>query len=102
LKSEKDRRWKGLTMNRKQIPGAIASFAVGAGIGAAVALLFAPKSGEELREDIVDGVNEGAHQVRSTGRDLKRRAQKVVDMARDQVQDAMDAGDNAYKQAKKA
>jgi gas vesicle protein len=89
-------------MNRKQIPGAIASFAVGAGIGAAVALLFAPKSGEELREDIVDGVNEGAHQVRRTGRDLKRRAQKVVDMAKDQVQDAMDAGDNAYKQAKKA
>jgi gas vesicle protein len=89
-------------MNRKQIPGAIASFAVGAGIGAAVALLFAPKSGEELREDIVDGVNEGAHQVRRTGMDLKRRAQKVVDMAKDQVQDAIDAGDNAYKQAKKA
>jgi gas vesicle protein len=89
-------------MNRKQIPGAIATFAVGAGIGAAVALLFAPKSGEELRGDIADGVNDGVGQVRSTSRDLKRRAQRVVDMAKDQVQDAIDAGDNAYNQAKKA
>jgi gas vesicle protein len=81
-------------MNRKQLPGTILAFAVGAGIGAAVALLFAPKSGEELRGDIVDGVNDGVNQVRSTGR--------VVDMAKDQVQDAIDAGDNAYNQAKRA
>jgi gas vesicle protein len=93
---------KGLTMNRKQIPGAIATFAVGAGIGAALALLFAPKSGEELRGDIADGVNDGVNQVRSTGKDLKRRAQRVVDMAKDQVQDAIDAGDSAYNQAKRA
>jgi len=89
-------------MNRKQIPGAIATFAVGAGIGAAIALFFAPKSGEELRGDIADGVNDGVNQVRSTGKDLKRRAQRVVDMAKDQVQDAIEAGDSAYNQAKRA
>jgi gas vesicle protein len=93
---------KGLTMNRKQIPGTILTFAVGAGIGAAVALLFAPKSGEELRGDIADGVNDSVNQVRSTSRDLKRRAQRVVDMAKDQVQDAIEAGDSAYNQAKRA
>jgi gas vesicle protein len=93
---------KGLTMNRKEIPGTILTFAVGAGIGAAVALLFAPKSGEELRGDIADGVNDSVHQARSTGRDLKRRAQRAVDMAKDQVQDAIDAGDTAYNQAKRA
>jgi gas vesicle protein len=89
-------------MNRKQVPGAIATFAVGAGIGAALALLFAPKSGEELRGNIADGVNDGVNQVRSTGRDLKQRAQRAVDVAKDQVQDAIEAGDNAYNQAKKA
>jgi len=89
-------------MNRKEIPGTILTFAVGAGIGAAVALLFAPKSGEELRGDIADGVNDSVHQARSTGRDLKRRAQRAVDMAKDQVQDAIDAGDTAYNQAKRA
>ena len=89
-------------MNRKQVPGAIATFAVGAGIGAALALLFAPKSGEELRGNIADGVNDGVNQVRSTGRDLKRRAQRAVDVAKDQVQDAIDAGDSAFNQAKRA
>ena len=102
LNSEKNSLGKGFTMNRKQLPGTILTFAVGAGIGAAVALLFAPKSGEELRGDIVDGVNDGVNQVRSTGKDLKRRAQRVVDMAKDQVQDAIDAGDSAYNQAKRA
>jgi gas vesicle protein len=88
-------------MNRKQVPGAIATFAVGAGIGAALALLFAPKSGEELRGNIADGVNDGVNQVRSTGRDLKQRAQRAVDVAKDQVQDAIEAGDSAYNQAKR-
>ena len=31
---------------------------VGASIGAAVALLFAPKKGEELRKDLTDKINE--------------------------------------------
>ncbi len=77
------------------------SFALGAGIGAAVALLLTPKSGEELRGDIADGVNDGVNQIRSTGKDLKRRGQRLVDVAKDQVQEAMDAGDNAYNQAKR-
>lgn len=88
-------------MTRKQIPGAMVSFALGAGIGAAVALLLTPKSGEELRGDIADGVNDGVNQIRSTGKDLKRRGQRLVDVAKDQVQEAMDAGDNAYNQAKR-
>ena len=34
-------------------------FLVGAGIGAVMALLFAPKSGEELRSDIADATRKG-------------------------------------------
>jgi gas vesicle protein len=89
-------------MSRNHIPETVLTFVVGAGIGAAVALLLAPKSGEELRDDITEGLKDGVNQVRTTGKDLKRRAQKVVDMARDQVQDAVDAGDSAYNHAKKA
>jgi gas vesicle protein len=89
-------------MSRNHIPETVLTFVVGAGIGAAVALLLAPKSGEELRDDITEGLKDGVNQVRTTGKDLKRRAQKVVDMARDQVQDAVDAGDSAYSHAKKA
>ena len=89
-------------MRRDDIPKTVLTFVLGAGIGAVVALLLAPKAGEELRGDIVDGVNDGVNQIRHAGRDLKRRAQKVVDVAKDQIQDAIEAGDNAYNQAKRA
>ena len=80
----------------------ILTFALGAGVGAVIALLLATKAGEELRNDIADGVSDGVNRVRSTGKDLKRRTQKIVALAQDHVQDAVEAGQEAYSQAKKA
>jgi gas vesicle protein len=80
----------------------ILTFALGAGVGAVIALLFAPKAGEELRDDIADGVSDGINRVRTTGKDLKRRTQKIVALAQEHVQDAVEAGQDAYSQAKKA
>ena len=80
------------------------AFAVGLGVGAAVALLFAPKAGEDLRSDITAGVNDGVNQIRSTGKELKRKVQRLTDAAQDQVdrvQDAIEAGETAYSQASK-
>ncbi len=88
-------------MRRDRIPGAMLTFAIGAGVGAAAALLLAPKSGEDLRGDIADGVNGGIDRVRTAGKDVKRRAQRVVDIAKDQVQDVIDAGEAAYEHARK-
>jgi gas vesicle protein len=82
--------------------GTILTFALGAGVGAAAALLLAPKAGDELRDDIAHGASDGVNQVRSTGKDLKRKAQKIVALAQDNVQEAMEAGQDAYSQAKKA
>jgi gas vesicle protein len=79
----------------------ILTFILGVGVGAAAALFFAPKSGEELRDDIVEGVSDRVDQVRSSAKDLKRRAQKLVDVTKEHVEDAIDAGDLAYSQAKK-
>jgi gas vesicle protein len=89
-------------MTRDHKVGTILTFALGAGVGAAVALLLAPKGGEELRGDIANGVSDGVDQVRSTGKDLKRRGQKIVALAQDHVQEAVEAGQEAYSQAKKA
>lgn len=88
-------------MTRNHIPETIMAFVIGAGVGVVAALLLAPKSGEELRDDMAEVVHDGVNQVRTTGKDLKRRVQKVVDMARDQVQEVVDAGESAYNQAKK-
>jgi gas vesicle protein len=89
-------------MRRDRISTPILAFALGAGLGAVVALLLAPKAGEELRDDIAEGVSDGVNQVRSTGRDLKRRAQELAGVAKEHVQDAIEAGDRAYSHARNA
>jgi gas vesicle protein len=80
----------------------ILTLVLGAGAGAVIALLLAPKAGEELRDDIADGVSDEVNRVRSSGKDLKRRTQKIAALAQDHVQDAVEAGQEAYSQATKA
>jgi gas vesicle protein len=82
--------------------GTILAFTAGAAVGALVGLLAAPKSGEDLRDDVVDAVNDGARRVRSAGKQLQRRAQEVVELATEPVRDAFDAGGAAYTKAKNA
>ena len=89
-------------MTRSDAPGTIFTFVLGIAVGAVAALLLAPKSGEDLRADIAEGVSEGANQVRRTSKDLKQRTQKLVGLAKDHVQDAIEAGDEAYSQVKNA
>jgi gas vesicle protein len=89
-------------MSRGDAPRTIFTFILGVSVGAVTALLLAPKAGEELRADIAAGVSDGVDQVRSAGKNLNRRAQKIVALAQDRVQDAMEAGQAAFSQAKKA
>ena len=81
-------------------------FLAGAVIGAGAALLLAPKSGDELRSDIADRINDGVENARGSVRratmHAKRRADKLVSMAKDEIQDVIDAGDEAYTAAKNA
>ena len=82
--------------------GTILAFVVGIGIGAAAALLLAPKAGEELRDDISGAVGDRVDQLRDQGKDLTRRSKKFVETAKEQIQDTLDQGADAFKQAKKA
>jgi gas vesicle protein len=56
-------------------------FAIGATLGAVVALLFAPKSGRELREDLADATRKGVDRARETGSQLSARAGEVYESA---------------------
>jgi gas vesicle protein len=49
-------------------------FLVGAGIGAVLALLFAPKSGEELRSDIADATRKGIDKSKEAAQQLGTKA----------------------------
>jgi len=82
------------------------AFAVGAAIGAGLATLFAPKSGERLREDLAGKVTGSVERGQAKAREIadkairvadqaKDKASRVADQARDQVQrvqEAVDAG----------
>ena len=56
-------------------------FAVGATVGALVALLFAPKSGRELRQDVADVTRKGVDRARETGSQLSARAGEYSETA---------------------
>jgi hypothetical protein len=57
-------------------------------------------SGEKLREEIANGAADGLDQVRSAGRKIGKRTQALVDRASTEINDAMEAGENAYTNAK--
>lgn len=57
-------------------------FLVGAGIGAVLALLFAPKSGEELRNDIADATRKGIDRSREAAQQLGAKANEYYDAGR--------------------
>jgi gas vesicle protein len=88
-------------MARFDGPTTAVTFLIGLGIGAATALLLAPKAGEELRGDIADGVNDRVAQARNSVKRIGRRAQALVDQANEHIQDAVDAGEQAYNAAAK-
>jgi gas vesicle protein len=87
-------------MIRKNWPEISSAFAIGLGVGAIVGMMWAPKSGEEtralLREKVQDGIDEAAAQ----GKKMARRAQRATDSAKEFVNEAVDAGQSAYREAR--
>ncbi len=78
------------------------TFAVGFGVGAVLALLFAPSSGEETRDYISSSVRKGMDNAASTGKRWRRRAQETVDDVKASVAGAVEAGQKAYRSVRDA
>ncbi len=64
---------------RSVFPAAAGYFIAGTGLGAALALLFAPKPGKELREDIVAKTQAGIDTARQTAVEIQHRTGELVD-----------------------
>ena len=58
---------------------------IGGGIGAILALLFAPKSGQELRGDIADATRKGIDRSREAAQQLSDRAGEYYEATRDRA-----------------
>ncbi len=85
----------------------LAYFLVGGGIGAIVALLFAPRSGRETREIIAQRASESREKVLSTSRNVTDRVNTYVDKGKEivstqkeQISAAIEAGKQAYREEK--
>jgi gas vesicle protein len=79
------------------------AFGVGAVIGAGLAMFFAPKFGEKIREGLADKVIGSIERGQAKVREITGQAIRVADQAKDQVQrvqDAVDASVRAFKEAK--
>lgn len=58
---------------------------IGGGIGAVIALLFAPKSGVELRGDIADATRKGIEKGKETAAQLQERAGEYYEVGRERA-----------------
>lgn len=84
----------------------LSSFLLGLGVGVAVGMLFAPKSGSETRELIKNKAGEGGDYLKQRSADLKETASGWVDKGKDALgrqkdtlNDAVEAGKQAYRDA---
>ena len=81
-------------------------FFLGVGIGVAVGLLFAPKSGEETRDLIRSKAGEGKDYLKRRGEEARESATEWVERGRtavgrqkEQLSAAVEAGKQAYREA---
>lgn len=65
---------------------------IGGGIGAVIALLFAPKSGVELREDIADATRKGIEKSKETAAQLQERAGEYYEVGRERAEELYQTG----------
>jgi len=79
-------------------------FLAGLGIGSLIAILSAPKSGEETREYLSQNVKERneyaqkkARELRERAEDLVERGKEAVTQKKEQIVAAVDAGREAYQ-----
>ncbi len=82
-------------------------FLAGLGIGAILALLFAPQSGKETRDLIAQKATEGKDYVTARTRELRGQAEDLVEKGKERlakekerVAGAYDAARQAYREEK--
>ena len=80
-------------------------FLAGLGIGAAVAILYAPQSGSETREILMAKAEEGREYVRNRAKQAREQAEEwagrgkeVFNQQKDQFRSAVEAGRRAYRE----
>jgi gas vesicle protein len=91
-----------MRFNNHRMSGTALAFAAGIGIGALIGLVFAPSSGEEMRENLAGAARDQIDDVTSRGRHFVKQAKKAVQSVVDDFDEAAAEGGRAYREAKSA
>ena len=105
-------------MSKKEKLAGLGKFALGAAIGGALGVLFAPKSGKETRQDLknkldelvakikkidkdelVDKIEDKIEEIKEELADLDK--EKVLEIAKEKAEAIKDKAEDLYKMAKK-
>ena len=86
--------------------GGFVWFLAGLGVGAILGVLYAPRSGDEIRDVIRGKAEEGrdfvssrARQAREQAGDWVERGKDVIGQQKEQIRSAFEAGRQAYQEA---
>jgi gas vesicle protein len=74
----------------------LTAFVLGATVGAAVALLFAPAAGKETREFLTEKAREGREKAAETA----RQTREALARQRETISSAIERGRDAYREAR--
>jgi gas vesicle protein len=81
-------------------------FLAGLGFGALMGVLYAPRSGRETRDAIMNTAQEGGEYIKTRGREAKEtvsqwvdRGKDVVGQQKEKISAAIDATRQAYREA---
>lgn len=72
-------------------------FFAGAAVGATIALLYAPQSGEETRKLIGDKTREGRDTLAETGRDMLEKGRDLYEKGRKMADEAAEIFERGRK-----
>jgi gas vesicle protein len=73
------------------------AFILGGLIGAALGVLYAPKSGKETRRDIKKFSEDVTGKVKDLGEDLTEKGRKVYEEGKDKISDVFEAAKKAFE-----
>lgn len=86
-----------MTNNGNSGGSVLLAFALGALAGAAVALLYAPASGEQTRRRLAEKAREGRDRAEA----LAREGREFINRQRDTLTSAVERGREAFEQVRK-
>jgi gas vesicle protein len=67
-------------------------FIAGLGLGALLGVLFAPKTGREMREGLISGARDSKEYVTTRSKQARDQINSVVDRSRDQINEYAERG----------